>query len=133
MQDPHIGDIVSVRRRPGIWTCIAPAPSSPPFGQCWRVRRGQGDKLPEDMTVGDGDLTPLVRPTITPGMTLSYADYEELTVLSQADCKVILQLSERDRRQAVPGSGTVNFGVSKIVVGRGEIVSANINKFLGQS
>jgi hypothetical protein len=118
---PAAGDIVTVFGQSGRWAVLGPALSDIPPERRWHCRRESPPRFPEFRTVGDGDLSVITSPAITPGMSLRWWGAPCTVVAVHGD--VIRITYQRPRAGSLGGSC-----LHKVDVSRGELVAENFGK-----
>jgi hypothetical protein len=98
----------------------------------WRVRKHETSsrKVSYDRIAGEGDMTLLLRPTLSIGQTLKHDDHI-VTVLSADAESVTIMLSASARREQIRySSDHVAFGPGQAIIERGALVAENVSRIL---
>ncbi|MCB1441759.1 MAG: hypothetical protein KDJ72_01955 [Methyloceanibacter sp.] len=117
----HVGDIVTIWGKAGLWVLIRPAESAVPPGTrvlCREVRRNV------EFIAGQGDLSLVARPELTPGMALDF-NGRRITVAQIEGDNIKIATSAKSNRVPLPHGGHVAFGEGQATVPLAALVAQN--------
>jgi hypothetical protein len=125
-----VGDIVRVKRFPGLWGVLGPVPSSAdpsPAGRLWRVQQWRGLQAhPLGYSASAGQLEVLAHPEFSPGQILSHWGEAVVVVADDGGDTVRIRIP---RRRPVEGSAGIDM-TGETDAARGALVAVNAEALL---